>query len=406
MKLELTYRETAGKSAGFWVLLGGLGLLVALALGATLYMEHEGHHVTGMSNQIIWGMPHVFAIFLIVAASGALNVASIGTVFGKALYKPLGRLSGLVAMALLMGGLAVLVLDLGHPDRLIVAMTYYNFKSIFAWNIMLYTGFLVVTGIYLWMMMERKMNKYYRPAGIVAFIWRLILTTGTGSIFGFLVARQAYDAALMAPMFVIMSFAYGLAVFILVLMAAYKWTERPLGDAILYRLKNLLGVFIAAVLYFVMVYHLANLYATEHHGVEAFILRDGGIYTKLFWIVQIGLGSLLPLAMIYHPTIGKSRPAIITACILVIIGAFAQLYVILIGGQAYPLEMFPGYEVVESSFFDGGVNTYSPSIWEIMLGMGGIALAMLIVTVAVRVLRFMPETLDDATVDPHAAKSA
>ena len=406
MKLELTYRETEGKSAGYWVLLGGLGLLVALALGATLYMEHEGHHVTGMSNQIIWGMPHVFAIFLIVAASGALNVASIGTVFGKALYKPLGRLSGLVAMALLMGGLAVLVLDLGHPDRLIVAMTYYNFKSIFAWNIMLYTGFLVVTGIYLWMMMERKMNKYYRQAGIAAFIWRLILTTGTGSIFGFLVARQAYDAALMAPMFVIMSFAYGLAVFILVLMAAYKWTERPLGDAILYRLKNLLGVFIAAVLYFVMVYHLANLYATEHHGVEAFILRDGGIYTKLFWIVQIGLGSLLPLAMIYHPTIGKSRPAIITACILVIIGAFAQLYVILIGGQAYPLEMFPGYEVVESSFFDGGVNTYSPSIWEIMLGMGGIALAMLIVTVAVRVLRFMPETLDDATVDPHAAKSA
>ncbi len=404
MKLELTYRETEGKSAGFWVLLGGLGLLLALALGATLHMEHEGHHVTGMSNQIIWGMPHVFAIFLIVAASGALNVASIGTVFGKTLYKPLGRLSALLAMALLMGGLAVLVLDLGRPDRLIVAMTYYNFKSIFAWNIILYTGFLVVTGIYLWMMMERKMNKYYKPAGYVAFVWRLILTTGTGSIFGFLVARQAYDAALLAPMFVIMSFAYGLAVFILVLMATYKWTERPLGDVILYRLKNLLGVFIAAVLYFVLVYHLAGLYATEHHGVQAFLLMDGGIYTKLFWIVQIGLGSLLPMAMIYHPTIGKSRPAIIAACVLVIIGAFAQLYIILIGGQAYPLLMFPGYEVIESSFFDAGVSTYSPSIWEIMLGIGGVALAMLIVTIAVRVLRFLPESLDDTTIDPHASK--
>ena len=41
-------------------------------------MEHQGHYVTGMNNQIVWGMPHVFAIFLIVAASGALNVASIG----------------------------------------------------------------------------------------------------------------------------------------------------------------------------------------------------------------------------------------------------------------------------------------------------------------------------------------
>jgi Ni/Fe-hydrogenase subunit HybB-like protein len=404
MKLSLNYREIDGKSTGFWILLGGLALVLALAGGATLYMEHEGHYVTGMSNQIVWGMPHVFAIFLIVAASGALNVASIGTVFGKPLYKPLGRLSGLLAIALLLGGLVVLVLDLGHPDRLIVAMTYYNFKSIFAWNIILYNGFLAVTIVYLWMMMERKMNKYYKPAGLVAFVWRLILTTGTGSIFGFLVARQAYDAAIMAPMFVIMSFSYGLAVFILVLMAAYNWTKRPLGDAILYRLKNLLGVFIAAVLYFVLIFNLTNLYATEHHGIERFILLDGGIYTKLFWIVQIGLGSLVPLAMIYHPTIGKSRPAIATAAALVIVGAFAQLYVILIGGQAYPLVLFPGYEV-SSGFFDGQVNSYSPSIWEITLGVGGVALALLIVTVAVRVLRFLPETLEDGVVDPHATGS-
>jgi len=402
MKLSLNYREIEGKSTGFWVLLGGLALIIALAGGATLFMEHEGHYVTGMNNQIVWGMPHVFAIFLIVAASGALNVASIGTVFGKPLYKPLGRLSGLLAVALLLGGLVVLVLDLGHPDRLIVAMTYYNFKSIFAWNIILYNGFIAITIVYLWMMMERKMNKYYKPAGYVAFVWRLILTTGTGSIFGFLVARQAYDAAIMAPMFVIMSFAYGLAVFILVLMAAYNWTNRPLGDAVLYRLKNLLGVFIAAVLYFVAVFNLTNLYATEHHGIERFILLDGGIFTKLFWIVQIGIGSLLPMAMIYHPTIGKSRPAIATAAALVIVGAFAQLYVILIGGQAYPLVLFPGYEVT-SGFFDGQVNSYSPTIWEIALGVGGVALALLIVTIAVRVLRFLPETLEDAVVDPHAA---
>ncbi len=405
MKNALIYRETEGKSTGFWVLLGGLGAIILLAIGAVFYMEHSGHHVTGMNNQIVWGMPHVFAIFLIVAASGALNVASIGTVFGKPLYKPLGRMSGLVAIALLLGGLMVLVLDLGHPDRLIIAMTYYNFKSIFAWNILLYNGFLVITGVYLWLMMERKMNKYYPVAGFIAFIWRLILTTGTGSIFGWLVARQAYDAALMAPMFVIMSFAYGLAVFILVLMASYSWTNRPLGDAIVYRLKNLLGVFIGAVLYFVFVYHTSNLYATEHHGVERFILLDGGIFTKLFWIGQILLGSIVPLFMLYHPSIGKSRPAIATAAVLVIVGGFAQLYVILVGGQAYPLDIFPGYEV-SSSFFDGVISSYSPSIWEITLGVGGVAFALIMVTVAFRVLRFMPETLADDVIDPHAAAKA
>jgi len=184
------YSEIDGQSTQFRALAVVLGLVVLGGVAAAMYMEHYGHYVTGMSNQIVWGTPHVFAIFLIVAASGALNVASIGTVFGKTMYKPLGRLSGLLALALLIGGLAVLVLDLGRPDRLIVAMTTYNFKSIFAWNIYLYVGFIAVVIVYLWMQMERRMNRYAKAAGMVAFLWRLVLTTGTGSIFGFLVARD------------------------------------------------------------------------------------------------------------------------------------------------------------------------------------------------------------------------
>jgi Ni/Fe-hydrogenase subunit HybB-like protein len=398
---ELVFKEIDGGKP-FYMLLGFMGLFVLTALGAAWYMEHNGHWVTGMNNQIVWGTPHVFAVFLIVAASGALNVASISSVFQKTAYKPLARLSGLLAIALLVGGLAVLVLDLGRPDRLIIAMTYYNFKSIFAWNIMLYTGFMAVVGVYLWMMMERKMNKFTRVAGFSAFVWRLILTTGTGSIFGFLVARQAYDTAIMAPMFIIMSFSFGLAIFILVLMGIYKWSDRPLGDSILFRLKNLLGVFIAAVLYFVLAYHLTNLYITENHGVEQFILMDGGVYTQVFWIVQIGLGSLLPLALLYHPSTGKSRGWIGIASLLVIIGGLAQVYVIIIGGQAYPMELFPGKEVV-SSFADGVVGSYTPSLPEIVLGIGGVAIALAATFVGVRVLRFLPDSLSDEAVDPHYA---
>ncbi|MGB5605328.1 MAG: NrfD/PsrC family molybdoenzyme membrane anchor subunit [Gammaproteobacteria bacterium] len=396
---QTDFREIDGGKP-FYMLLGFIGLFVLAGLGAAYYMEHNGHYVTGMSNQIVWGTPHVFAVFLIIAASGALNVASISSVFGKTAYKPLARLSGLLAIALLAGGLAVLVLDLGRPDRLIIAMTYYNFKSIFAWNIILYIGFMAVVGVYLWMMLERKMNRFTKSAGFAAFIWRLILTTGTGSIFGFLVAREAYDTAILAPMFIIMSFSFGLAIFILVLMGLYKWSDRPLGDAVVLRLKNLLGVFIAAVLYFVLAYHLTNLYITESHGVERFILLDGGIYTQLFWVVQLGLGSLLPLALLYYPSTGKSRGWISIACLLTIIGGLAQMYVIIIGGQAYPLEMFPGKEVT-SSFFDGVVASYSPSLPEFVLGIGGTALALAAVVVGVRILRFLPVSLADDQVDPH-----
>lgn len=394
----LRYSTIAATSSKFWMLLIGLALTVLIGVLSAHHMEVEGHVISGMNNQIVWGLPHVFAIFLIVAASGALNVASIASVFGKTEYKPLARLSALLAIALLAGGLAVLVLDLGRPDRLIVAMTQYNFKSIFAWNIILYTGFFAIVGVYIWAMMDNAMQKYSKKVGLFAFIWRLILTTGTGSIFGFLVARSAYDTAMLAPMFIIMSFAFGLAFYVLVLLASYTWTQRPLGDLVLNKLRNLLGVFIASILYFVAVYHVTNLYATEHHAVEKFLLVDGGIYTALFWIGQVLIGGLIPLALIYMPQTKNCRNTLMAACLMVIVGGFAQVYIIVIGGQAFPLEMFPGMEV-SSSFFDGEVGQYCPSIWEILLGIAGIAISLLIVTVGVAILGFLPDSLSDKIVE-------
>ena len=77
---KIHYRCIDGKSIGFGALLAFFGLFILLGLGSAIYMEHNGHWVTGMTNQIVWGTPHVFAVFLIVAASGALNVASISSV--------------------------------------------------------------------------------------------------------------------------------------------------------------------------------------------------------------------------------------------------------------------------------------------------------------------------------------
>jgi len=366
------------------------GLIVGLGLLAAHYMETHGHIVTGMDNQVVWGTPHIFAIFLIVAASGVLNVASIGSVFGKTVYKTRAPLSGLLSIAMLAGGLMVLMLDLGRPDRLIVAMTYYNFKSIFTWNVFLYTGLFAVVAVYLWTLMERRMNRYSKVAGFTAFVWRLVLTTGTGSIFGFLVARQAYASAVLAPMFIVMSFGWGLAVFCIVQSAMFSWNKMELHPDILKRMKNLLGIFIAGTAYFVAVYHLTNLYFAKQIDFTRFILVDGGIYPLLFWVGYVLVGTAIPLFLIYHPKLGKSCPAVIWASVLVLFGAFALLYVLIIGGQAFPLDIFPGKEV-SSSFLDGQVAPYAPSAPEILLGLGGIGVAFLITTIGVRVLHFLPQ---------------
>ncbi len=397
----IRYEQIQGKSLGFYALVAGLGAFILAALGGVYFMEHNGHWVTGMNNRIVWGLPHVFALFLIVAASGALNIASIASVFGKKIYKPLSRLSGLVALALLAGGLMILVLDLGRPDRLIVAMTEYNFKSVFAWNIILYNGFFVIVAVYLWMMFERRLNKFSAKVGLIAFIWRLALTTGTGSIFGLLVARHTYDAMIMAPKFVVMSFSFGLAFFILVLMSSYQWSNRPLGDVIVNRLRNLLGVFVAATMYFVMVFHIGNIYLAENNTVAMLLFDIDSIYTKLFWYGQIILGGLIPMALIYHPMFKGNRSAIGLASLLVLVGGIIQMYVLIVGGQAYPMELFPGKEVLEGY---GTIVIYTPTLPELMLGLGGVAVAIIAITYLVKFLPFLPESLADEVADPHHQK--
>jgi molybdopterin-containing oxidoreductase family membrane subunit len=242
--------------------------------------------------------------------------------------------------------------------------------------------------IYLWTMMEQRMNPWTKPVGIVVFVWRFILTTGTGLIFAFLVARQAYGSALLPPMFIVISFAWGLAVFHVVQSAIYAWNGKKHTPEIVKRMKNLLGIFIIGALYLVAAYHLTNLYFAHQSGFERFILVDGGIYPQLFWWGYVVLGNLLPLLLIVHPRLGNTG-SVIAASILVILGGFALLYVFIIGGQAYPLNLFPGFEA-KSSFGDGQIGLYQPSLPEFLLGCGGLGIAFLITTISVRVLNFIP----------------
>ena len=390
MAASITYRELGGPSGRFWSLLALLGVPLVLGAAAYFYVEHYGHIVTGMDNQIVWGMPHVFAVFLVVAATGALNVGMAASVFGKSAYQPVAPLSALVSLALLVGGLALLMLDLGRSDRMIVAVTQLNSQSVFALRVILYDGFMASVGVYLWFLLERRMNRYVKPAAIMAFVWQLLLITGTGLEFGFNF-REVYDSILYAPMFIAFSAAYGTAVLVLILFAVCRWEDRPVSDSLLRRLKNLLGISVGASLFFAVLFLSSKYELARSRDVARFLLVDGGVYTALLWLGQFVLGGIAPLALLLRAQV--SRAAFAAACALVVLGGLAQMYVTLIGGQAYPQILFPGM-IESSSFFDGEIHPYTPSVPEVLLGIGGVALAAAIIAIALRALALLPTRLD------------
>ena len=362
-------------------------ILIAIAAIAAYNMEHAGHYITGMNNRVVWGMPHVLAIFLIISASGALNIASIASVFNKEFYKPLARLSAAIAVSLLIGGLAVILLDLGRPDRLIVAMTYYNFSSIFAWNIILYTGFVALAVIYLWTMLDWQVDRYKRVAGIAAFCWRLILTAGTGSIFGVLIAREAYHLIVMGPMFIVLSLGYGMAFYMIVACLFMPSDELQTRSP---RLVKLLVYLIVSSLAASLIYHLANWFWFDSINFERFILTGEQIYPVLIWVFQLAMGTALPLILLKPGNYMVGKNTILLSSLLFIIGGIAQIYTLVIGGQSYPMPLLEGYQT-ETAFY-GDIAAYTPSHWEILLGVGGFALALLLTIISLRLFRLLPES--------------
>ncbi|MFM2120311.1 MAG: hypothetical protein RL722_1779, partial [Pseudomonadota bacterium] len=180
-----------------------------------------------------------------------------------------------------------------------------------------------------------------------------------------------------------------LAVFLIAQATLYAWEGRVLDPALQRRMARLLGIFIAASLYLVTVYHLTNAYYARQQAFERFLLLDGEVFPTLFWAGYVMLGGVAPLAMLFHPKADGTRQTL-AASLLVLLGAFAFLYVFIIGGQSFPLEIFPGH-AVSSSFGDGQVAQYRPSLPEFLLGVGGLGAAFLLTLVGIRAFDFMPQ---------------
>ncbi len=391
MRSTRDFSEATVRTRDFYAVVGICVAIAAAGLVAAQYMASAGHHVTGMSDRVVWGLPHVLALLLILAGAGAMSVASLAVAWQRRIYARLARLSCVVAMALLAGGLAILLLDLGRPDNLVRGLGSLNTSSIFSLNLFVYTGFFVIGIALLWTLLEYRMNRYARLVGALACFWQILLASDIGSVFAVLSARPAYDSAILAPLAVAMSLALGLGVFVLVMLAAMVLAKRPCGTVLAARLGRLLALCLLAALYLTALQHIVQSYGR----FESVALAG---YGTLFWLGQVLLGGLLPLALLYHPALAGRLGAIAAAAALAVLGGFCWLYVTVIGGQAYPLPLFPGMTVGGA---DGEMASYAARWPELLLGAGGVALALLLVAVAVKVLAVLPTSLADAEVPHH-----
>jgi molybdopterin-containing oxidoreductase family membrane subunit len=341
-----------------------------------------------MTNQVPWGLPIVMAVYLIGASAGSLVLSAMSSVFGKKEFKPFSRMAALLAILLIIAALMAIILDWGRPDRLMLPFFYFQPRSMFSLNAILYSAYVGLCGIYLWAMFNDK-GKLEKLLGISAVFLAVLVHSGTGAIFGFVYVRELYNSPLLSPAFIAAALSSGTAMMIIMIHGTFKLTGRHVDAKLIYSLAKLMGIFIIVVLYFIFVENLTRAYAPKNYEAVSFLLFNGGKYTNLFWVGLLGLGLIIPMSIVLNPKTGKSTLFVLIAAWMQLIGVVIERYIIVIPPQVLPLELFPDKQIT-STFLDGQIASYNISFVEICYSIGLIGVVLFGFIVCIKLWPMLP----------------
>jgi len=397
--MEMVFERIEGKSFEYRVMMLVMAGLAVAGVIATFYIIQKGLWVTGMTNRVPWGFQIVMAVFYIGLSAGSLVISGLYGVFGKIEYKPFARIAVYLAMLFLIAGLLSILTDQGRMDRVFVEpFVYFNLRSMFSINPLLYTGHILICVVYLWALFtERK--KLTTVVATTAFAWAFCVHSGTGAIFGF-GARVLYESPLLPASFVAAAMASGTALMILVIVGLFRITKRPVDDELIFWLGRFLAVCVVVVVYFLAMENAYRAYVMELRHAAMYYLF-GGFHSILFWVGLILIGCIIPMIILFRKKTGRSIKWIVLASALVVFGVLCERYVIVLPGLTNPPEIFPGIKIVSSPVVEG-VAHYSISYLEVLQALGVFGVIGFLFGWGLRYMKLLPteaRALDNTQTD-------
>jgi molybdopterin-containing oxidoreductase family membrane subunit len=305
------------------------------------------------SSGVFWGFAIVIYDVLMMLSVGSAMVASLSTVLGLKEYDGLVRRCLWLALATLIGGVAVLFLELGYPLRaLIAAPSNVATASPLFWKILLVGAYGIVL---LMACFGASKPTGELPKGSLAtllFVLAVAIALVAGSVYGLMSMRPMWFGSGTIVGFLIEAFVGGLALATLV--------TRLLGDS---RTDELIGGRLGRLLLLGLVLHLALVGGRVLSGLygnqDGLQVWSHFVKTPLFHLGFWG-GIVLPLVMLAMPGTRTSSTMQMLMAALVLVGLLIHHYEFIIGGQLVP--QFKGSWV-------RGLISYTPSAaeWALLL---------------------------------------
>jgi Ni/Fe-hydrogenase subunit HybB-like protein len=291
----------------------------------------------------------------------------------------------LLAIALIFGALIAIAVDLGRPEnfwRLFMFFYWNNMTSMFAINGILYGGYFVISIAYLGIILSGN-KLWMKRWGCLAIGWAAMVHMGTGAIFGFMAAREAWFTPIKPLEFLTAAVTSGVALLIVVLVLTMKFTGRDLRKDMVISLSRLLTVFICVLTLLIFLDKMTHLYAPERAAV---LYSLTGQYSWIFWCLQIGLVVVLPLAILFNKKL-RTIKWIFIASVSVVVGVFFERFFLVVPQAGFPQQYYPGH--IEGVY--GAVGQFAIMPVEMGMSLGIFTLVGLLFLLGLKFMKALPE---------------
>ena len=361
----------------FYLWLSFLLCIIGYAFIVYVFQLCYGLKITGLSRNISWGFYIAQFTYLVGVAAGAVMLV-LPAYFHH--YKPFKRViifGEFLAIGAVVMCMLFIVVDMGQPQRVLNMFLHPTPNSVMFWDATVLLGYLFLNAIIGWTTLEAERYDVNPPRWIkylvyLSIFWAFSIHTVTGFLYAGLPGRHYWLTAVMAARFLASAFCSGPALLLLLLFLLKKLTKFDPGKAVVRPLSLIItyamgiNVFLYCLELFTAFYSGIPGHADPfvflfmgHEGVDAWV--NGWMWTA----VVFAFASLILLITPRFRTNDKILP---WALIMLFIATWIDKSLGLLIGGFTPTP----YETIE---------IYTPSFWEISVGLGIFALGALIVSV-------------------------
>ena len=335
----------------YWLWIALLLLVIAFGISACSQQMLLGLSVTGLGDDLRWGLSTMQFTFMAAVAASTILVVLPCYLHG---YKPFGNIAviaqflGASASAI---ALLSLFIDMGKPQLVLDLLRYATPSSPYSWAFFLLTGYFFINLVTGWATLgaERKgvpAPAWIKPVIYLSIPWAITLPVVTGFVYASFPSNH-WIASLFALRLLSSAFTGGTALLLLIILILKRTTDFDAGREATDKL--------------VMLVTSAGVFTFTLTGVECFAISEVPL---LSWLsLLIGIASIT----VYFVPAWKSSGRWF-------MGASA--------GVVFSILAEKGAALLYSSM--GAVVAYTPTLAEVSIMLGTLALGVLFLTILLK----------------------